>query len=80
MRNRPIHELVSDNLRRITETQSISLAEIADRAGLDRREFFEVLTGEREGDLDWLNQVATAVGVDTADLLVDHDPQPKLDS
>jgi len=46
-------------------------------AGVERREFLAVLAGEREGDLDWLNKIAAAVGVDTAALVVDHYPEPK---
>ena len=80
MKNRPVHELVSENLRRLTEEKSISLAQIADRAGFDRREFFAVLAGDREGDLDWLNRVAEAIGVDTAELVVDHNSRRDLDA
>jgi transcriptional regulator with XRE-family HTH domain len=67
---------VSENLHRLTEEKGMSLAVVADRAGLDRREFFAVLTGEQEGDFDWLTKVAEAIGVDAADLVVDHRPPP----
>lgn len=80
MQHRPLHELVSENLKRLTEEKGIALATVADRAGLDRRAFFAVLTGELEGDLDWLNKVAEALDVDTADLVEDHNPPPKTDA
>lgn len=78
--SRPIHELVSENLRRLTEEKGMPLAVVADRAGLDRREFFAVLTGEQEGDFDWLVKVAEAIGVTTADLVVDNQQPPKTET
>lgn len=80
VKNRPVHELVSENLRRLTEEKGIPLPVVADRAGLDRREFFAVLAGDKEGDLDWLNKVAEALDVDTAELVVDHSAKPKPDA
>ena len=75
MSSRPIHELVSENLRRLTEKKGLPLTVVADRAGLDRREFFEVLAGEREGDFEWLRKVAEALDVEIFELLVDLSSQ-----
>ena len=80
MQHRPLHEIVSENLKRLTEEKGVPLATVADRAGLDRRAFFAVLTGEIEGDLDWLNKVADAIGVDTADLVEDPNPPRPTDA
>lgn len=80
MQHRPLHEIVSENLKRLTEEKGIPLATVADRAGLDRRALFEVLTGEVEGDLDWLNKVAEAIGVDTAELVEDPNPPRQTDA
>ena len=74
---RPLHELVSENLHRIADERGIRLVDIAELAGIDRREFLAVLAGELEGDLDWLNMIAAAVGVDTTALVVDLYPEPK---
>ncbi|PRQ04620.1 hypothetical protein ENSA5_06250 [Enhygromyxa salina] len=41
MQHRPLHEIVSENLKRLTEEKGIPLATVADRAGLDRRAFFD---------------------------------------
>ena len=71
MNSRPIYELVSENLRRLTEEKGVPLTVVADRAGLDRREFFEVIAGEREGDFEWLRKVAEALDVEIAELVVD---------
>ncbi|PRP95833.1 hypothetical protein ENSA5_37020 [Enhygromyxa salina] len=76
MNSRPIHELVSENLRRLTEEKGVALAVVADRAGLDRREFFEVIAGEREGDFEWLRKVAEALDVEIAELVVDRSSPP----
>lgn len=70
VQNRPPHEPVTENLRRLTEEKGISLGVVADRAGLDRAEIFAVMAGEVEGDLKWLNKVAGALGV--AELVVDR--------
>ena len=75
MSSRPIHELVSENLRRLTEKKGLPLTVVADRAGLDRREFFEVVAGEREGDFEWLRKVAEALDVEISELLVDSSSQ-----
>ena len=72
MQNRPLHELVTENLRRLTEEKGIPLTVVADRAGLDRAEMFAVMAGELEGDLEWLNKVAEALGVEIAELVVDR--------
>ena len=74
VKSRPLHELVSENLHRLTEEKGITLADVADRAGLERRDFLAVLAREREGDFDWLVKVAKAIDVEPADLVVDHYP------
>lgn len=50
----------------------MTLAAVADRAGLDRAEMFAVMAGEVEGDLEWLNKVAAALGVEVAELVIDR--------
>lgn len=67
VQNRPAHELVTENLRRLTEAKGVPLAVVADRAGIDRRELFEVMAGQREADLDWLNRLAEALEVHVAE-------------
>ncbi|EDM79575.1 Serine/Threonine protein kinase [Plesiocystis pacifica SIR-1] len=68
---RPMHEVVSANILRIADAKDIPLTEIADKAGLDRREFFAVLEGEKEGDFDWLIAVARALGVPASQLVLE---------
>jgi transcriptional regulator with XRE-family HTH domain len=70
--NRPAHELVTENLRRLTEAKGIPLTVVADRAGIDRRELFAMMAGEYDADLDWLNRLADALGVHVSEFLVDN--------
>lgn len=62
---------VTANLRRFTEARGIPLTVVADRAGIDRRELFAMMTGEYDTDLDWLNKLADALGVDVTELFAD---------
>ena len=62
------HELVTENLRRLTEAKGISLAAVADRAGIDRRELFAMMAGEYDADLAWLNRLADALKVEFIEL------------
>ena len=70
--NRPAHELVTENLRYLTEKKGIPLTVVADRAGIDRRELFAMMAGEYDADLDWLTKLADALEVHVAALLVDR--------
>ena len=72
MANPLAHELVTENLRRLTEAKGIPLTVVADRAGIDRRQLFAMMAGEYDADLDWLNKLADALDVDVTDLFVDH--------
>jgi hypothetical protein len=63
------HELLTLNLRRLTAESHTPLTVIADRAGIDRRELFEVLAGERQADVEWLYKLADGLGVQAAELL-----------
>jgi len=69
--NRPAHELVTENLRRLTQAKAIPLTVVADRAGIGRRELFAMMAGEFDADLDWLNRLADALDVHISELLVD---------
>ena len=65
------HEVVTENLRRLTETKGIPLTVVADRAGIDRRELFAMMAGEYDADLVWLNKLAEALDVGIAELFAD---------
>ena len=69
MPDRPAHELLTYNLRRLTEQSHTPLTVVADRAGIDRRELFAVLAGEQEADMDWLFKLADGLGVRASELL-----------
>ena len=57
------HELVTENIRRLTEASGMPLTVVADRSGIDRRQLFEMMAGEYDADLDWLNKLADGLGV-----------------
>lgn len=59
---------MTENLRRLTEAKGTPLTVVADRTGIDRREFFAMMAGEYDADLDWLNKLADALGVDVTEL------------
>lgn len=67
----PGYELLTVNLRRLTEAKKIPLTVLADRAGIDRRELFAAMAGEVDPDLDWLNKLADVLGVEVTELLRD---------
>ena len=67
----PVHLLITYNLRRLTEDSHLSLGTIADRAGIDRRELFDVLAGQQDADLSWLCRLAHALGVPMSQLVLD---------
>nr|WP_255216460.1 helix-turn-helix transcriptional regulator [Pseudenhygromyxa sp. WMMC2535] len=63
-------------MRRLTEVRGISLAAVADRSGIDRRELFAVMAGEVDPSLDWLNGLADGLGVRLAELFEEPPGQP----
>lgn len=69
-------ELLTENLRRLTELKQIPLTVLADRAGIDRAQLFAAMAGEYDPDLDWLNKLADALAVPVSELL--EAPRTKL--
>jgi transcriptional regulator with XRE-family HTH domain len=65
------HEIVTENLRRLTEAKGIPLTVVADRAGIDRRELFAMMAGEYDPDLDWLGRLADALKVPMSELFLE---------
>ena len=73
---RPGYELLTRNLRRLTEAKKIPLTVLADRAGISRHELFAAMAGEIDPDLDWLTKLAEVLEVHVAELLEDDDRGP----
>ncbi|WP_086001225.1 helix-turn-helix domain-containing protein [Plesiocystis pacifica] len=69
------HDLLTENLRRLTQLGGIPLTVVADRAGINRRELFAVMAGEIDPDLDWLCRLAAGVGVPLSTLFLEPEPQ-----
>lgn len=59
---------VADRLR-------IPWSQLADRAGVSRAQFFEVVDGESSPTLDWISRMARGLGVSPWELL-GADPSP----
>lgn len=75
------HELVTEYLRRLTQLGGIPLTVVADRAGIDRRELFAVMSGEYDPDLEWLCRLAAGLGVPLSALFVEPETgRGRLDS
>lgn len=76
---RPGYELLTENLRRLTEAKKVPLTVLADRAGIDRAELFAAMAGEYDPDLDWLNKIADVLEVHVSELVFDDQfgkPEP----
>jgi transcriptional regulator with XRE-family HTH domain len=56
------------NLRRLTDAKDMPLTVLADRAGVDRRQLFEMMSGEYDADLDWITRLAVALEVPLSEL------------
>ena len=69
--NRPLHELLAWNVRRLTHAQSIPLATLAATIGISPERLDAIFTGEFDPDLNLLNKIANALGVGVADILAD---------
>ena len=56
------------NLWRLTEEKAIPLTVLADRAGIDRRQLFDMMAGEYDADLDWIERLADVLEVPLREL------------
>jgi transcriptional regulator with XRE-family HTH domain len=56
------------NLRRLTEAKGIPLTVLADRAGIDRRQLFDMMAGEYDADLEWVGRLAEVLEVPLTEL------------
>ena len=64
------YEMLTINVRRLTELKRMPLTVLADRAGISRRELFAVMAGEVDPDVEWIRRLAEALGVTMADLFL----------
>ena len=71
------HEVLTINVRRLTELKRMPLTVLADRAEISRGELFAVMAGEVDPDVEWIRRLAEALGVTMADLfLVEEYSEP----
>jgi predicted transcriptional regulator len=64
------------NLRRLTEAKGIPLTVLADRAGIDRRQLFDMMAGEYDADLEWVGRLAEVLEVTLTELFRPDVPPP----
>jgi transcriptional regulator with XRE-family HTH domain len=64
------------NLRRLTEAKGIPLTVLADRAGIDRRQLFDMMAGEYDADLEWVGRLAEVLEVPLTELFRPDLPPP----
>jgi phage repressor protein C with HTH and peptisase S24 domain len=60
---------MSNRLREFRERSGLSMQALADRAGTTASQVNKLEKGERRLTLDWMTRLATALGIETGDLL-----------
>lgn len=64
-----LHRRVAVRIRALAKAKGLPLSHLADRAGVSRSHFWEVLRCGRSPTLSWLNEVAKVLEVDVVALL-----------
>lgn len=67
-----ICSLVGTNIRKLRNSRKLSQEELAHRAGIDRSYLSEIENGHKNVGIVVLHQIATALGVKTAVLVVER--------
>lgn len=64
------HEILAQEIRRLAKAQRIPLSHVADRAGVARSHFWEVVGGRRSPTLAWMLKIAEVLQTSPSGLLV----------
>jgi transcriptional regulator with XRE-family HTH domain len=64
-----VRKRVASRIRRFAKERRIAITHVADRAGVSRAYFFEVLAGRENPTIGWLVKVGEALDIDPGDLL-----------
>ena len=64
--------VVIRNIRRLAEKRCLSMNRLADFAGVNRGNLSRIMSGKQSPTLRTLDGLATALEVETAELLRDH--------
>jgi hypothetical protein len=70
-----LHQRVTDRIREIAEERRIPVTHLPDHADVGRSHFWEVMAGRSSPTLAWLGKIASALDVDTAELVVAARPR-----
>lgn len=69
MKPGPTRHVVAENLRKTLKTHGIGINECADKAGVSRSQFYDVLGAKKATTIDWLARVGKVLDVDVWKLL-----------
>lgn len=64
-----IHERVVAQIRALARRRKIPISHLPDRAGVSRSHFWDVMKGRASPTIEWLQQIAVALGVDVEELV-----------
>ncbi|HVE86657.1 MAG TPA: helix-turn-helix transcriptional regulator [Myxococcales bacterium] len=71
-----VHRRLRARVRAEAERLGLQLTHVADRAGVSRSHFWDVLAGRKSPTLSWLAKVAAVLGREPKDLLSGDPPVP----
>lgn len=74
-----LNERVAEEIRVMLARRQITATELARKAGMTQRSISRRITGEKAIDMDDLDRIAGALGVDVLDLIpaTDNEPRPR---
>ena len=64
--------MLAQRIREIAAEKGVPLSHIPDRAGVARSHFYTVLGERGAATVDWIEQIAAALGCEPSDLLCRH--------
>jgi transcriptional regulator with XRE-family HTH domain len=64
-----LHRLVAARIRGLAEARHLPLTHLADRAGVSRKQLWNVLNRDASPTLAWLSKIAAVLEVSILDLL-----------
>ena len=63
-----VHDRVCARIRALCRVQGITLTQLIERAHVSASHFWGVMNGGKSPTIEWLQQIAVALGVDIEDL------------
>ena len=69
MPSEALQAALAENVRTLAEKRGVSLDVLADLAGVSRRQLYNMLSGEHDVTIGWLEKIADALEVEMPELL-----------